>query len=224
MDGTEFTATSDGRAGVGAFHLENPRLLRVAMDGDLLARQGAMVAYQGAMDFAYEGAGSTRRFLKRAFTSEGMSLMRVTGSGDLYLADSAKEIHLLELLGDDSVTVTGSSVLAFEPSLAWDIHTFEGASVISGGLFNTVFTGAGILAITAFGTPKVLRVDDGDTYTDVQSAIAWSSSLSTSMRKTARAGAVVGRGSGEAFQLAFSGSGYVVFQASEGRPPEHSHG
>lgn len=223
MDHDEFAAFIDGPDTQGRFHLENPRLLRVRIDDDLLASQGSMVAYQGAIDFAYEGAGSAGRFLKRAFTSEGVSLMRVTGAGDLYLADSAKEIHLVELDGDDALTVTGSNVLAFEPTLDWDIQKFEGASVISGGLFNTVFTGTGVLAITALGTPKLLRVDDGDTYTDVQSAIAWSSSLTTTMRKTATAGAVIGRGSGEAFQLAFSGSGFVLFQASEGKPPHHSH-
>ena len=37
------------------------------------------------------------------------------------------------------------------------------------------------------------------------------------MRRTAGAGALIGRGSGEAFQLVFSGQGFVVVQASEGR-------
>lgn len=43
------------------------------------------------------------------------------------------------------------------------------------------------------------------------------------MRKTASAGALIGRGSGAAFQLAFSGTGFVVVQASEGKHPDHSH-
>lgn len=223
MDTDEFAAFIDGPPSQGRFHLENPRLLRVDVADDVLAAQGAMVAYQGSIDFAYEGAGSAGRFLKRAFTSEGVSLMRVTGQGEVYLADSAMEIYLVELDGDDSLTVSGTNVLAFEPTLDWDIRKFEGASVISGGLFNTVFTGKGVLAITALGTPKVLRVDGRDTYTDVQSAIAWSTSLSTTMRKTATASAAIGRGSGEAFQLAFSGDGFVLFQASEGDPPQHDH-
>ena len=43
--------------------------------------------------------------------------------------------------------------------------------------------------------------------------------------RTAGAGALIGRGSGEAFQLAFSGQGFVVVQASEGPVvPKHSHG
>jgi len=47
------------------FGLQNPRLLRIALDGEVMARQGAMVAYQGQLDFAYQGAGGVGRFLKR---------------------------------------------------------------------------------------------------------------------------------------------------------------
>jgi hypothetical protein len=35
------------------------------LNGELLARQGAMVAYQGQITFAYEGAGGVGRFLKK---------------------------------------------------------------------------------------------------------------------------------------------------------------
>jgi uncharacterized protein (AIM24 family) len=204
------------------FGLQNPRLLRIALDGEVMARQGSMVAYQGQLDFAYQGAGGMGRFLKKTLTGEGLPLMKVGGRGDLFLADDASEIHLITLEGD-SVTVNGRNVLAFDPSLSWDIQRVEGASMLSGGLFNTVFSGTGQLAITAHGTPVVLTVD-APTFADAQAAVAWSSSLATSVRRTAGAGALIGRGSGEAFQLAFSGTGFVVVQASEGRVvPPHSH-
>lgn len=45
---------------------------------------------------------------------------------------------------------------------------------------------------------------------------AWSTSLDTSLRSTVKAGALIGRGSGEAFQLALEGRGFVLVQASEG--------
>ncbi len=69
------------------FTLQNPRMLRVALDGDVMARQGAMIAYQGQVDFAYQGSGGVEKFLKKAFTNEGMSLMKVTGKGDVFFAD-----------------------------------------------------------------------------------------------------------------------------------------
>lgn len=202
--------------------LQNPRMLRVALNGEVMARQGSMVAYQGQMDFAYQGAGGIGKFLKKAVTGEGVPLMRVTGQGDVFLADDASEIHVLTLEGD-SVTVNGRNVLAFDPGLTWDIRRVEGASVLSGGVFNTVFTGHGQIAVTAHGTPVVLNVD-APTFADMQSAVAWSSSLQTSVRKTVTAGALIGRGSGEAFQLAFAGQGFVVVQASEGPTvPPHTH-
>jgi uncharacterized protein (AIM24 family) len=119
-------------------------------------------------------------------------------------------------LDGDSITVNGKNVLAFDSSLEWDIKRVEGASMMSGGVFNTVFTGSGQVAITAHGTPVVLSVD-APTYADVQAAIAWSTTLTTNVRRTAGAAALIGRGSGEAFQLGFSGQGFVIVQASEGR-------
>jgi uncharacterized protein (AIM24 family) len=204
--------------------LQNPRLLKVRLNGELLARQGAMVAYQGQITFAYEGAGGVGRFLKKALTGEGVPLMRCGGQGDLFLAQHAYELHIVDLDGD-SITVNGANVLAFDPSLTWDIRRVEGASVLSGGVFNMVFTGTGRLVLSAFGTPVVLDAGPVPTFADLQSAIAWSSSLRTSLVRTAGAAALIGRGSGEAFQLAFQGEGFVIVQASEGPfVPKHDHG
>ena len=66
---------------------------------------------------------------------------------------------------------------------------------------------------------------DAPTYVDAQAAIAWSAGLQTSIHRTMKAGALVGRGSGEAVQLTFTGSGFVIVQASEGEGvAPHSHG
>lgn len=203
--------------------LQNPRMLKVDLAGTggfFYARQGSMVAYQGDVDFAYEGSGGVGKFFKKVLTGEGMSLMKVSGSGDVFLAQDADEIFVLEL-EDESVTVNGKSVLAFESALRWDIHRVEGASMISGGLFNTTFTGSGMIAVLAYGEPVVLDVDV-PTYVDMQSAVLWSSGLESSVRRTAKLGAAIGRGSGEAFQLALRGRGIVVVQASEGHPPPPS--
>jgi uncharacterized protein (AIM24 family) len=210
--------------------LQNPRMLRVRLGdratgqpGEVLARQGAMVGYQGQVEFAYEGAG-VGRMLKKMVTGEGVPLMRVRGVGDVFLAQNADELHVLDLEGD-AVTVNGPNVLAFEPTLQWDIRRVEGASMFSGGVFNTLFSGHGRLVVSAHGTPVVLDAAEAPTYADLQSAVAWSAGLQTRLVRTARAGALIGRGSGEAFQLAFSGAGFVVVQASEGPVvPPHSHG
>ncbi|QJW35571.1 AIM24 family protein [Cellulosimicrobium protaetiae] len=204
----------------GSFQLQNDRMLKVDLRGTggfFFAKQGSMVAYQGDVDFAYEGSGGLGKMFKKAFTGEGMSLMKVSGSGDVFLAQEADQVFVLHL-EDEGVTVNGANVLAFESSLTWDINRVEGASMLSGGLFNTTFTGTGALAVTAFGTPVVLDVDV-PTFVDMQAAVLWSTSLQSSIRKTAKLAAAIGRGSGEAYQLALSGQGIVVVQASEGHPP-----
>jgi uncharacterized protein (AIM24 family) len=87
-----------------------------------------------------------------------------------------------------------------------------------------VFTGTGRIVLSAFGTSVVLDASSAPTFADLQSAIAWSSSLQTRLARRAGAGALIGRGSGEAFQLSFSGQGFVVIQSSEGPfVPKHDH-
>ncbi len=138
------------------FTLQNSKMLRVALRGEVMARQGSMVAYQGRMEFDYEGSGGVGRFIKKALTGEGVPLMRCRGEGDLFLAHDADEVHLVRL-EQDALTVNGPNVLAFEPGGSWDIRRVEGASMFAGGLFNTVLSGSSWVAITAHGTPVVLQ-------------------------------------------------------------------
>jgi uncharacterized protein (AIM24 family) len=207
------------------FALQNPRMLRVALDGELMARQGTMVAYQGEVDFEYQGAGGIGRLVKKALTGDGVPLMRCRGKGDVFFANFAAEVHLVRLEGD-ALSVSGPNILAFEPTLTWDIRRIEGAGIFAGGLFNTILQGTGWAAITSHGTPVVLQTD-APTFVDVQAAIAWSADLGTTLRRTVKVGALVGRGSGEAVQLGFTGSGFVIVQPSEGQgvaPHKHSGG
>ncbi|GAA1764082.1 MULTISPECIES: AIM24 family protein [Streptomonospora] len=197
--------------------LQNAKMLKVGLDGEVYARQGSMVAYQGDVDFAYKGSGGLGKFFKKSLTGEGLPLMTVSGRGDVFFARDAWDVHVIDLEGD-SLTVNGENVLAFEAGLEWDIKRVEGAGLTAGGLFNTVFTGTGRIAVACHGTPVLLQVDQ-PTFVDTQSAVAWASSLKTGVRRTAKAGALVGRGSGEAFQLSFEGQGFVLVQASEGAPP-----
>lgn len=200
------------------FVLQNERMLKVFLKGTTIhARQGAMVAYQGNVDFKFKGAG-IGKFLKKAMTGESLNLMEVSGDGDVFFAHDASEIHLL-YLENDSITCNGSNLLALEPSLQWDIKFNKGAGlggVMAGGLTNVVVTGTGWLALTAHGTPVVLQVDR-PTFTDTNATIAWSTGLSAGIRKSdSMLKSAIGRGGGELFQMAFTGQGWVIVQASEG--------
>ncbi|MDH4364380.1 MAG: AIM24 family protein [Acidimicrobiia bacterium] len=200
---------------------QNSRLLKVVLGDDLLARQGSMVAFQGAIDFDYESSGFSK-FLKKAVTGERLPLMRCTGRGELFLADGGKQVHLIFLEGA-GLTVNGRNVLAFEPSLRWDIERVKGVGIAAGGLFNTRLEGHGWVAITTDGEPVVLRTDQ-PTFADSGAAVAWSSNLVTTLNRTIKAKALIGRGSGEVAQLAFQGQGIVIIQPSEGDAvPPHAH-
>lgn len=199
--------------------LQNERLLKARLQGtELLARQGAMVAYQGDVRFEFKGAGMGR-LLKKMVTGEDLQLMRVHGTGDVFLAKYAEEVHVV-WLENESITVNGENVLAFEPSLDWDIRRVKGASGMLGqGLFNVEISGTGALALTAHGTPVVLDAAEQPTFADHAAAIAWSSSLTTRIRKTdGLMKSMIGRGSGELFTMGFEGEGYVIVQPSEGSP------
>lgn len=200
---------------------QNNRLLKVVLGQDLLARQGSMVAFQGQVDFDHEGAGAAR-FLKKALTGEGLPLMRCSGHGELFLADGGRNVHII-WLDNSGLSVNGRNVLAFEPSLEWDIERVQGASMLAGGLFNTRLRGTGWVAITTKGDPVVLRTDQ-PTFVDTDAVVAWSAGLTTSINRTFKAKALIGKGSGEAAQLAFSGQGIVIVQPSEGDAvPPHTH-
>ena len=59
---------------------QNSKLLRVRLGEPFMARQGSMVAYQGNVDFSFEGGGASK-FIKKALTGEGLPLDAVPGPG-----------------------------------------------------------------------------------------------------------------------------------------------
>ena len=202
-----------------AFSLQNSKLLKVRLsDGEIQAKRGSMVAYQGEVKFEHAGSGGMSRMLKKAVSGEGTTLMKMSGSGEVFLADTAQEIHLLHL-ENDSVTVNGPNLLAFDADIDWDIHRMSGgaASAMAGGLANMALKGTGWVALLSDGPPVLLDVGSAPTFADAQAAITWSSGVSTSLKTDIGAKALIGRASGESLQMAFSGQGWVLVQPSEGR-------
>jgi uncharacterized protein (AIM24 family) len=200
------------------FSLQNSKLLKVELNMvTIQAKLGSMVAYQGEVTFEHAGSGGMSRMLKKAVTGEGQSLMKMTGSGEVFLADTAQDIHLI-YLEDDNITVNGPNLLAFDSGIEWDIQRVQGASgMMGGGLFNTSLNGTGWVAILSDGPPVLLNVASAPTFADAQAAITWSSGVTTSLKTDFKAKNLIGRGSGESIQMAFQGQGWVLVQPSEGR-------
>src|ERR687883_993639 len=202
-----------------AFALQNSKLLKVSLDQvTIQAKLGSMVAYQGDVKFEHAGSGGLGKLVKKAVTGEGAKLMKIEGTGEVFLAEQAQDIHLIKL-ENDQITCNGSNVLAFDAGIDWDIKKVEGgaASMLAGGLFNMVLSGTGFVAVLSDGPPVLLDVGGAPTFADAQAAITWSSGVQTQVKVDASAKTLIGRGSGETIQIGFSGQGWVLVQPSEGR-------
>ena len=211
------TATQD------AFTLQNSKLLKVSLNQIMIqSKLGAMVAYQGDVKFEHAGTGGVGKLIKKRVTGEGTTLMKISGTGEVFLADMAQDIHLIKL-ENDQITCNGQNVLAFDAGIDWDIKRVEGAGRLAGGLFNVVLEGTGKVAVTSDGEPVLLDTST-PTFADPESAIAWSGGVRTGVRSDVSFKTFTGRGSGESFQVSFEGDGWVLIQPSEGPTiPEHSH-
>jgi len=204
--------------GQGLFELETPRMLEVNLDGQVWAKAGSMVSYQGEIKFVREGMlehGLGTAF-KKALTGEGASLMKANGKGKLYLADSGKKIIILNLQ-NESIYINGNDLLAFEPSIKWEIKLMKKiAGMMAGGLFNVRCEGSGLIAFTAHYEPLTLRVSPGNpVITDPNATVAWSGNLQPKFQTDISLKTFFGRGSGESIQMKFEGEGFVVIQPFE---------
>ena len=205
-------------ASTAPFTKQNAKLLKVHLEQvTVQAKLGSMVAYQGDVRFDHAGAGGVGRFIKKAVTGEGARLMKINGTGEVFLAHEAHDVHVLRL-DSESITCNGRNVLAFDAGIDWDIQRVQGgaAGALAAGLFNMTLSGSGFVALVTDGPPVLLDVASSPTFADAQAAVAWSAGVTTSLRTDVSFKTFIGRGSGESLQLALSGQGWVLVQPSEG--------
>ncbi len=200
------------------FALQNSKLLKVHLDQvTIQAKLGSMVAYQGEVAFEHAGSGGMGRLIKKAMTGEGQSLMKMSGAGEVFLADTAQDVHLL-YLENDSITVNGRNLLAFDAGIDWDIKRVEGASgMMGGGLYNTRLRAAAgwrssPTALRCFSTPA--RRPRSPT---PRRPSPGRPACTTGIKTDVKLKNFIGKGSGESIQMSFSGAGWVLVQPSEGR-------
>ncbi|UCM90212.1 AIM24 family protein [Streptomyces marincola] len=202
-----------------AVRMENhgPTMARVAMrsGSDLFARTGSMVAYEGFIQYE-SNPTALRQAVAGRLSGESVPLMKCQGDGVLYLADYGAEVVCLPL-ANESLSINASNVLAFDAHLEWGVQRVKGVAKFAGqGLFNLGISGSGWVAVTSRGIPVVVDVAQaGETCVDPDALVAWSTGLDMRAKRSFKASSLVGRGSGEAFQLAFSGRGFVIVQPSE---------
>ncbi|NDV83834.1 AIM24 family protein [Bacteroides sp. 51] len=211
------TAQKDERNDL--FELEKEYLLELNIKNQtVMIKKGAMVAYDGDVKFEREGMLSkgVGNLLKKAISGEGTSMMKATGTGRVYVADYAKKIRVL-YLENETINVNGNDVLAHEESLKSDVKLMKSmAGVVGGGLFQVHLSGTGHAAICTHGDPLTLLVKPGKpVYTDPNATVAWSGNLTPKIKTDISFKTLIGRGSGESFQLQFEGDGWVIVQPYE---------
>lgn len=198
--------------------VENAKCIKYAVNGEMYARQGAMIAHRGALQFERKGQG-VGGMLKRAVTGEGLPLMAVRGQGEVWFAHEAQNCFVVEVEPGDLFTVNGRNVLCFDPSLSYEIKTVKGAGMAGGGLFNSVFSGHGRLGLVCEGNPLVIPVSEQyPVYVDTDAVVGWTARLQTSLHRSQSFGSMLRGGSGEAVQLMLQGEGFVVVRPSEATP------
>ncbi|NJQ00776.1 AIM24 family protein [Streptomyces zingiberis] len=212
-----------------AFREINAKLVeaRVTPGTKLFSQRGAMIAYRGQVTFTPDltgGQGGVLSMIGRRVAGEAAPLMTVEGDGTVMFGHGGHEIQVIELSGD-TLHVEADRLLAFDGSLGRQTVFLGSQGGVMGmvrgqvtgqGLFTTALSGHGSVAVMAHGgvielpirTGRPVRVDPqayvahhGDVRNKLTAALGWRE--------------LVGRGSGEAFQLELSGSGMVYVQASE---------
>ncbi|MGW1161587.1 AIM24 family protein [Streptomyces sp. NPDC002519] len=195
--------------------VQNAKSIRYVVGGEMLARQGAMVAYRGNLQFERKGQG-VGGMLKRAVTGEGLPLMVVRGQGEAWFAHEAQNCFIVDVEQGEEFTVNGRNVLCFDATLSYRIQTVKGSGIAGGGLFNSVFTGHGRLGLVCEGNPLVIPVSSQQpVYVDTDAVVGWTARLHTSLHRSQSIGSMLRGGSGEAVQVKLDGEGYVVVRPSE---------
>jgi uncharacterized protein (AIM24 family) len=214
MELDEFTEANAPKTGGDGFQKENKLLLDITLDGTVMIKAGSMIGYTGEMTFTGRSSaeGGITGFVKDAITDEGTPVMEADGSGHLYVADQGKKVQILDLDGDESISVNGNDVLAFDSTVDYEIGTIGGLSeAAAGGLTNVYLTGPGAVAITTHDDPLVVTPPVN---TDPDATVAWSTDLSPSV--ATNKAIEIGQTSGETIQMEFTGSeGFVVIQPYE---------
>lgn len=200
---------------------------RITPGQRLFSQRGAMLAYRGQVSFTPSiagGQGGVMSMIGRRVAGEAAPLMTVEGDGTVMFGHGGHHIQVIELSGD-TLHVEADRLLAFDGTLQQK-PVFLGSQggvmgmvrgqVTGQGLFTTTLSGHGAVAVMAHGGVIELPVSpDRPVHVDPQAYVAHHGDLRNKLSTALGWRDMVGRGSGEAFQLELSGTGAVFVQASE---------
>ncbi|MCK9902784.1 TerD family protein [Frankia sp. Cpl3] len=202
-------------ATAGRWTQQNSKLVKVTLGAEALALRGAMVAYQGNVDFDYK-SGGIRGLIEEKLTGQGLKLMTCKGNGEVFLARDASDLHIVDL-GDKSLCINAKNLLAMDATVRSEVRRIESPGIPGGGFFHFEVSGPGSVVVMTKGTPMTLNVA-GPTFADMNALVAWTSGMRVSVSTQVRVSRQIYAGaSGESFALQFMGFAghFVVVQPYE---------
>ncbi|MEU8822850.1 AIM24 family protein [Streptomyces sp. NPDC048636] len=199
----------------------------VAPGQTLFSQRGAMLAYRGDVRFTPSitgGQGGVMGMIGRRVAGEATPLMTVEGQGTVMFGHGGHHVEVIDLAGE-TLYVEADRLLAFDGSLRQGTMFMGSQGGVMGmvrgqvtgqGLFTTTLEGTGSAAVMAHGGVIQLPITPGrPVHVDPQAYVAHRGDVRNKLSTALGWRDMVGRGSGEAFQLELSGSGTVYVQASE---------
>uniref|UniRef100_A0AAU3GT38 AIM24 family protein n=1 Tax=Streptomyces sp. NBC_01401 TaxID=2903854 RepID=A0AAU3GT38_9ACTN len=193
----------------------------------MYSQRGAMLAYRGDVSFTPNiqgGQGGLGSMIGRRVTNEATPLMTVEGNGTVMFGHGGHHIQVINLSGD-TLYVEADRLLAFDGTLQQGTMFMGSQGGVMGmvrgqvtgqGLFTTTLKGHGAVAVMAHGGVIELPIAPGrPVHVDPQAYVAHHGDVTNKLSTALGWREMVGRGSGEAFQLELSGNGAVYVQASE---------
>ncbi|ARX86480.1 MULTISPECIES: AIM24 family protein [Streptomyces] len=193
----------------------------------MFSQRGAMLAYKGDVTFTPNvagGQGGLMSMIGRRLADESVPLMTVEGSGTVMFGHGGHHVHVISLTGD-TMYVEADRLLAFDGTLQQGTMFLGSQGGVLGmvrgqvsgqGLFTTTLKGHGAVAVMAHGGVVELPITpQRPVHVDPQSYVAHHGDVRNKLSTALSWRDMVGRGSGEGFQLELSGNGVVYVQASE---------
>ncbi|MEV4134932.1 TerD family protein [Dactylosporangium sp. NPDC049742] len=200
----------------GRWTKQNGKLVKVTLGPDAHARRGSMVAYQGNVEFEYKGSGGLKAMFEGAMTGQGLKLMTLKGQGEVFLAENANDLHIVELQGQ-ALCINANNVLAFDSTLQTEVKRIESPGIPGGGMFHLEVRGQGTVVVMTKGTPVTLQCQ-GPTFGDMNAVVAWTAGMRVAVSTQVRVSRQIYAGaSGESVALQFMGmqGHFVVVQPYE---------
>ncbi|MFB4318637.1 AIM24 family protein [Actinomadura sp. 21ATH] len=207
----------------------NSKMLQVAVGPgrEVYSRRGAMLAYTGRVNFAPSATGGQGigGALGRAVAGERTVMMHVTGQGTAMFGHAGLHVNVVELTGGDTLVVEADRLLVHDASLQVGTMFMGEQGGIGGvvrgavsgqGLFTTTLAGQGSCALLSHGGVMEMPITpQRPVHVDPQAYVAHRGQVQNRLTTAVGLRDLIGRGSGEGFQLELSGSGVVYVQASE---------